>query len=107
MDAVLDAAGLQEEIVPAVRDGGTIITLRHWDAPALPRGVKARFINVRERATDRDAMLRLGQQVAGGLLKMRVAAIYPASDAEQAHRRLAGSGLRGRIVLDFEALERP
>jgi NADPH2:quinone reductase len=107
VDAVLDAAGLREQVVPAVRDGGTIIALRSWDAPALPRGVRSKFLNVRERATDRDAMLRLGQQAAAGLLKMRVAAIYPANQAEQAHRRLAERGLRGRIVLDFEGLKRP
>ena len=105
VDAVVDAAGLGAAIAPAVRDGGTIIVLRPGGDDALERGIQTRFVNVRERVTDRAAIARLAQQVASGLLAIRVAEVFPAREAVAAHRRLAEGGLRGRLVLDFDSLE--
>ncbi len=101
----MDAAGLREQIVPAVRDGGTVISLRSWKNDGFERGIQAVFVNVRDRVTDHTAIARLGQQVSDGLLSMRVAAIFPAADAAAAHRELAKGGLRGRIILNFDGLE--
>jgi NADPH:quinone reductase-like Zn-dependent oxidoreductase len=101
VDAVVDAAGLGRQIVPAVRDGGTLITLRSGGEDGFDRGIKAVFVNVRERVTDHAALIRLGEQVASGLLPLRVAAILPVAEAVAAHRRFDKGGLRGRIVLEF------
>jgi len=105
VDAVVDTAGLFQRVVPAVRDDGTIITLRLGYDNALERGIRAVFVNVRERATDHAAIVRLGHQVASGMLALRVAATFPAADAVAAHRRFDQGGLRGRIILDFDGLE--
>ncbi len=103
VDAVVDAAGLGKQIAPAVRDNGTIITLRAEADDGLERGIKTVFVNVRKRITDHAAIARLGQQAASGLLALRVAATYPATEAATAHRRLEQGGLRGRLVLRLDA----
>jgi NADPH2:quinone reductase len=82
-----------------------LITLRAVDVASLDRGIKPVFVNGRDRIADCAAIVRLGQQVSTGLLPMRVAATFPAAEASAAHLRLAGGGLRGRIMLDFDALE--
>ncbi|MCB1889856.1 MAG: NADP-dependent oxidoreductase [Rhodocyclaceae bacterium] len=102
VDAIVDAAGIRRDVVGAVRDGGTIINLRPEPDETLERGIVTRFVNVRDHATDHAAIARLGQQVSEGLLPLRVAAIFPASEAVAAHRRFDAGKLRGRIVLDFE-----
>lgn len=101
VDAVVDGANLRSQMAPAVRDNGTIITLRPGDDDVLERGVKTVFISVRDRVTDHAAIARLGERVASGLLTLRVAATFPATEAVAAHRRFDEGGLRGRIVLDF------
>jgi NADPH:quinone reductase len=35
------------------------------------------------------------------VLTLRVAEVMPATEASDAHRRLAAGGVRGRLVLDF------
>lgn len=105
VDAVVDAAFLGNQIAPAVRDGGTIITLRHGKDGGFERGIKGVFVSVRERITDHAALVHLGQQVASGLLTLRVAATFPVTDAIAAHRRFDEGGLRGRIILDFDSPE--
>lgn len=105
VDAVVDAAALGQRIVPAVRDNGTIITLRPGNDAGFERGIRAVFVNVRQRTTDQAAIRRLSQQVASGLLSLRVASTYPAADAAKAHQRFEEGGLRGRLVLEFDEVE--
>jgi len=102
VDGVVDAAGLRDQIAPAVRDDGMIIILRSWNNDGLEHGIRAVFANVRERLTDHAAIVRLGQQVSDGLSPMRVAATFPAAESSAAHREFAIGGLRGRIILDFD-----
>jgi NADPH:quinone reductase-like Zn-dependent oxidoreductase len=105
VDAVVDAANLRGVIAPAIRDAGTLIVLRPWDDAVLDHGIRVVFVNVRQRATDHPAIVRLGQQVSDGLLSLRVVAVFPAAEAVAAHRRLAEGGLRGRLILDFQTLK--
>jgi NADPH:quinone reductase-like Zn-dependent oxidoreductase len=100
VDAVVDAASLHQAITPAIRDGGQILLVRAWDGTP-ERGIAARRINVRSRATDAAAIRRLRDQVEAGVLTFRVADIYPAEKAAEAHRRLEAGGVRGRLVLEF------
>ena len=44
---------------------------------------------------------RLRRYVEEGVLSLRVAAVLPAADAAEAHRRLEAGGVRGRLVLEF------
>ncbi|WP_254711486.1 NADP-dependent oxidoreductase [Pantoea cypripedii] len=102
VDAVVDTAGLGEQIIPAVRSGGTVITLRPGNTDGFEREIKAVFVNVRERITDHAALSQLGKLTEeGGVLPLRVAAVYPAVEAAAAHRRVEEGSLRGRIILDF------
>ncbi|AFC85670.1 NADP-dependent oxidoreductase [Frateuria aurantia] len=101
VDAVVDAAGLYEQIAPALRGDGTLITLRPGNDLHLGRGIQTVFVDVRERLTDHAAIVQIGAHVASRLLPLRVAATFPASEAAAAHGRLAEGGLRGRLVLDF------
>lgn len=101
VDAVVDAACILPQIVPAVRDSGIIIVLRPAEDQVLARDIRTKFVNVRDRATDHETIAKIGQQVASGLLPLRVAAVFPASEAVAAHRLRDQGGLRGRIVLDF------
>ncbi len=102
VDAVVDAACILPQILPAVHDGGSIIILRPAEDQTLERGIRTKFVNVRDRSTDHEAIARIGQQVAAGLLPLRVATVFLASEAVAAHRMRDAGGVRGRIVLDFE-----
>ncbi len=101
---MVDAARLGKQITPAIRAGGAIITLRSGSDDGFDRCVKSVFVNVRQRATDHAAIARLAQQVADGLVPLRVAAVYPATDAVAAHRRFDQGSVRGRLILDFDNL---
>ena len=70
--------------------------------PDLERGIHAKFVNVRERKTDHEAIAKLHQQVEDGLLPLRVAGVFPATEAAAAHERLAKGHLRGRLILEFD-----
>lgn len=103
VDAVIDTAGLGEQIIPAVRSGGTVITLRPGNTEGFERDIKAVFVNVRERIMDHAALSQLGKLTEDGVLPMRVAGVYPAVEAAAAHRRVEEGNLRGRLILDFTA----
>lgn len=95
-----DGALLNEKAVPAVADGGRVVTVRGWDGPA-ERGVTVQPVLVVDGATDTAALERLVRQTEEGVLSLRVARVLPAESASEAHRLLEAGGVRGRIVLDF------
>ena len=100
---LIDGATLNEAILPAIADGGSLVTLKGWNGPGERNisihpissfdfaSVTARFDRVRELAED-------------GALTLRVAEVMPATQAGEAQRRLAAGGIRGRLVLDFSGL---
>lgn len=102
VDALLDGAVLNALVLPAIRDGGGLATIRGWYGPA-DRGIHVHPVLVTESATDHARLLRLRDQAGTGELSLRVADVLPANEAAQAHRRLAKGGVRGRLVLDFTA----
>lgn len=102
VDAVIDAALLHESILPAIKDGGGIATVRGWSGPT-ERGIVAHPIFVGVGLQDTARLDRLRQQAEDGVLTLRVARVYPAAEAAEAHRVLEAGGLRGRPVLDFSA----
>lgn len=48
----VDVVGLGEQIIPAVRSGATLITLRLGNENGFERGINTIFVNVPERITD-------------------------------------------------------
>lgn len=99
-DGVVDAALLNELVVPAVRDGGGIATLRGFTAAPV-RGITWHPVAVRSYAREQAKLDRLRQQVADGQVTLRVAQVLPAAQAAEAHRLLEARGTRGRLVLEF------
>ncbi|GAA3749659.1 NADP-dependent oxidoreductase [Streptomyces tremellae] len=102
VDGLADCAAQNERAVPAVRDGGAMATLRYWDGRP-GRGVILHTVMVSaygEVAAGLDALRAYTER---GVLTPRVAETLAPEDAGLAHRRLEAGGVRGRMVLVFEA----
>jgi NADPH:quinone reductase len=100
VDGLADGAVQDALVLPAVRDGGAVATVRGY------RGDGARDLRVfptlvRRVAQDRSALDRLRQQAEDGVLTLRVARTFPAAEGADAHRLLEAGGVRGRLVLVF------
>jgi NADPH2:quinone reductase len=105
VDGLIDAALLDDGAVGAVRDGGSIATLRGYDGAGLAdpsrRGVVFHPIYVRNYARQHAKLDRLRAQAEAGVITLRVARTLPADQAPEAHRLLEAGGVRGRLVLEF------
>ncbi|GAA3496003.1 NADP-dependent oxidoreductase [Streptomyces prasinosporus] len=95
-DAVLDAAVLGDRALAWVRDGGAYAGVIPRAAPAAERGVRVTTVEV---AADGNRLAELVRLVDEGVLTLRVAGTHALDDAAEAHARLAGGGVRGRLVL--------
>ncbi len=100
VDGLADGAVQDALVLPAVRDGGAVATVRGYRGDGQ-RGVRMYPTLVRRVAQDRPALDRLRRQAEDGVLTLRVAATYPAEQAAEAHRQLEKGGVRGRLVLTF------
>ncbi len=100
VDGLIDAALLDQLAVPAVRDGGRIATVRGYRG-AEDRGITFHPVFVRNYAREQVKLDRLRQLAEEGRVTLRVAAVLPADQAPDAHRRLEAGGTRGRLVLEF------
>lgn len=100
VDGLVDAAVLNEKVVGAVKPGGRLATVRHYEGPPI-NGVTFRAVKVRHHLRQTQRLESLCQLVEEGKLQLRVADVLPASQAAEAHRRLEMGGTRGRLVLTF------
>ena len=100
VDACADGAVMNDTIVDAVSDGGGIASVRGWKAP-LQRGLSFHTTWVREYIEAHEKLDRLRVQADAGHITLRVAGIFPAEEASQAHRLLEAGGTRGRLVIEF------
>ena len=99
-DGLADGAVQSEKVVAAVKDGGAIGTVRGWGGPAV-RDIRVLPVLVFEHAERTDLLERLRDQAEDGTLTLRVAQVFPAEKAAEAHRLLEAGGVRGRLVLDL------
>lgn len=90
--------------ITALAPDGRLVILRSWTGPA-DRQVDIRRVQVGEAARRTDDLVRLVRLVDEGALTLRVAGVFPAAHAAQAHHRLEAGGLRGRLVLDLNNLD--
>ncbi|MDQ7909359.1 NADP-dependent oxidoreductase [Phytohabitans sp. ZYX-F-186] len=97
---LVDASTQQGRLVPALADRGTLILLRAWDS-APGRDIRSRFVTVVEALDRPELLVRLRDLAERGVLTPRVATTLPAERAPEAHRLVAGGGVRGRVVLTF------
>jgi NADPH:quinone reductase-like Zn-dependent oxidoreductase len=100
VDAAADGALLDGLLAPAVRDGGTVATVRGYGEPG-EREVVFRPIRVRDYSRAGDKLDRLRQLVEEGRVTLRVAGSVSKEHAAEAHRRLEAGGVRGRMVIEF------
>jgi NADPH:quinone reductase-like Zn-dependent oxidoreductase len=99
VDGVIDGAVVNELVVPAVRDGGRIATLRGFQGNG-ERGITFFPVFVPNYARQQAKLDRLRQQVEAGEVSLRVAGTLPAEQAARAHRIVEGGGTRGRLILE-------
>jgi len=100
VDGLADGSVQSDLLVPAVKDGGRIAVIRGWDGEP-GRGISVHPILVSTHAKETAMMARLVEQVEEGTLTLRVAQVFPANLAAEAHRKFEAGGVRGRLVLDF------
>ena len=100
VDGLADGAVQDALVLPAVKDGGAVATVRGYRGDGQ-RELRMFPTLVRRVAQDRAALDRLRQQAEDGVLTLRVAETFPAEQAAEAHRRLEAGGVRGRLVLTF------
>jgi NADPH:quinone reductase len=105
VDAVIDAALLGPAVIGAVRDGGQLLAVRPYQGPTedgkAERDINVHLVLVGQHLHEGHRIAALGDVVDQGVLTLRVAEALPASQAAEAHRRLAAGGVRGRLVLTF------
>ena len=100
VDGLIDAAVLDGAVLPAIRDGGKLATVRGFAGPS-ERGITIEPVRVLSYVENHDALDRLGRLVAEGRLTLRVAETFPPERAADAQRKLAAGGTRGRLLIAF------
>ena len=100
VDGLADGSVQDAAVLPAVKDGGVVTTVRGYRGDGQ-RDLRVAPVMVRRYAENAEALDRLREQVEKGQLTLRVAQTYPAADAAEAHRRLEAGGVRGRLVLTW------
>lgn len=101
LDAVIDGAVLLGAVVPAIREGGSIVILRGWEGEQPDRDIKIEHINVRGSKLDSATIGQLTEYAESNIISMRVAATFPIDEVAKAHELLEQGGVRGRVVLEF------
>jgi NADPH:quinone reductase-like Zn-dependent oxidoreductase len=100
VDGLADGALFDARALPAIRDGGGLVTVRGWPGPG-ERGITVHPIFVGEYARERAKLDELRALVEKGVVTLRVAATFPPERAAEAHRLLEAGGTRGRMVITF------
>jgi NADPH:quinone reductase-like Zn-dependent oxidoreductase len=101
VDGLIDAAVLDSAALPAIRDQGTLVTVRMWSGPT-ERRIRIEPVMVASDLERTDLLLELADHLSAGHITTRIAATYPLEHAAEAHARLAAGGVRGRLVLTFD-----
>ncbi|MGY1636320.1 NADP-dependent oxidoreductase [Geodermatophilus sp. SYSU D00742] len=100
VDGLADGSVQDELVLPAVKDGGAVATVRGYRGDGQ-RGLRVQPAWVRTYGEEQEKLDELRQLVEEGVLTLRVARTFPAEQAAEAHRVLEAGGVRGRLVLTF------
>ena len=100
VDGLIDAAVLDGAVLPAIKDGGKLATVRGFAGPS-ERGITIEPVRVTSYLDNHEALDRLGQLAGQRKLALRVAETFPPEQAATAHRKLAAGGTRGRLLIAF------
>jgi NADPH:quinone reductase len=100
VDAVLDSGLMGPAILPAIRDGGALATVRPFQGES-ERDITIHLLQVADYASNQAALGELSRLAGEGKLTLRVARTFPPEQAPEAHRLLEAGGVRGRLVIVF------
>jgi NADPH:quinone reductase-like Zn-dependent oxidoreductase len=100
VDGLVDAAALEAEALPVVKDRGTAITVHGYQSDGTDR-IQVAPIFVRNYAEESAKLDHLADLAGSGNLTLRVAGVLPAAKASAAHHALQQRGYRGKFVLQF------
>ena len=100
VDGLIDAAVLDAAVLPAIRDGGKLATVRGFAGPT-ERGITIQPVRVTSYVHNHEALDRLGRLVGDGRLTLRVGETFPPERTADAQRKMAAGGTRGRLVIVF------
>src|SRR3954464_5612742 len=100
VDGLADGSVQDALVLPAVRDGGAVATVRGYRGDGQ-RDVRMFPTLVRRVAEDRPALDRLRRQAEDGGVALRVGQTSQADKGAEAHLLLERGGVRGRLVLTF------
>jgi NADPH:quinone reductase-like Zn-dependent oxidoreductase len=100
VDGLADGSVQDAAVLPAVRDGGKVATVRGYRGDGSGR-VEVFPTLVRHYAENAAALDRLREQVEEGTVTLRVARTFAPEEAPESHRVLAAGGVRGRLVIVF------
>lgn len=100
VDGLADGAALSALVIPAVRDGGAFTSVRGFQGDPQ-RNIRFTTTQVRSYVQEWEKLDELRRQVESGAITLRIAQLYPADGASEAHRRLEAGGTRGRLVIQF------
>jgi NADPH2:quinone reductase len=100
VDALLDAAVLGQAVLPAVRDGGHLMSVRPFRG-TTERDIRLSLVLVSAHLHEADQLARLAKLADDGTLSLRVADVLPFDLVAEAHRQFGAGGVRGRLVLAF------
>jgi NADPH:quinone reductase-like Zn-dependent oxidoreductase len=100
-DAALDLFGgdEREDAFASLRRGGRIVSVAQ--PPPEPRdGYEVHYVFVRP---DGDELRELAEMVQGGKLRPHIEEVFPLERAADAHERIEGGHVRGKLVLSVPA----
>ena len=100
VDAVADGAVQHHLVLPAVRDGGAVASVRQFPGET-ERGITVHHIRVSAYATAWERLEELRRLAESGAVTLRVARTFAADEASEAHRLLEAGGIRGRLVIEL------
>ncbi len=100
VDGLADGSVQNDAVFGAIRDGGGFTSVRGFSGePQRDISFTTTWVTSYEREHTKLDTLR--QQTEDGLVTLRVAEVFPAERAAEAHARLEAGGTRGRCVIDL------
>jgi len=100
-DVALDTVGgdTTASLVPAVREGGMIVTIAGAppEEAARERGVRAELLVMSPKSEEQ--LARIAELVASGDVRVEIAEAMPLADVKRAHELSESGHVRGKLVL--------
>jgi NADPH:quinone reductase-like Zn-dependent oxidoreductase len=100
VDVAFDTVGGEttQSLLPAVRDGGILITIAGAppEQAARERGVRAELLVM---SPSSDQLARIAELVAAGDVRVEMAGVLPLAEVQRAHELSESGHTRGKIIL--------